>query len=243
MSSASPNALSGWPSGARFPADKKLKRLNAWVHREYLRLFERCFAEHWPEWPRWPAAVRDQVLRSVVTFINGMTAEHRDQPARLAGRARRSSSCGCSWSCCGAGPRSAASGTGRLTGAAMDFSLSDEQQLIVKTTRDFVRNELYPHEKEVEETGVLRAELQQRAQGQGHRGRPVRGQHADGGGRRRPGHGHLGAVREGARAIPTTRCITPASGVPRTSCWPARASSASATCCRPCAASESSAWR
>jgi acyl-CoA dehydrogenase len=43
----------------------------------------------------------------------------------------------------------------------MDFSLSDEQQLVVKTTRDFVRNELYPHEKEVEETGVLRAELHQ----------------------------------------------------------------------------------
>src|SRR5882757_1345318 len=42
----------------------------------------------------------------------------------------------------------------------MDFSLSDEQQLVIKTTRDFVRNELYPHEKEVEETGVLREDLQ-----------------------------------------------------------------------------------
>src|SRR5271167_3980313 len=42
----------------------------------------------------------------------------------------------------------------------MDFSLSDEQQLIVKTTREFVQNELYPHEKEVEETGVLREDLQ-----------------------------------------------------------------------------------
>jgi alkylation response protein AidB-like acyl-CoA dehydrogenase len=41
----------------------------------------------------------------------------------------------------------------------MDFSLSDEQQLIIKTTREFVENELYPHEKEVEETGVLRDEL------------------------------------------------------------------------------------
>ena len=41
----------------------------------------------------------------------------------------------------------------------MDFSLSDEQQLIIKTTRDFVQNELYPHEKEVEDTGVLRDEL------------------------------------------------------------------------------------
>jgi TetR/AcrR family transcriptional repressor of bet genes len=66
-------------------ADKKLKRLNAWVHREYMRLFARCFAEHWPEWPAWPPAIRDQVLRSVVTFMNGLTASAvtspRDWPA------------------------------------------------------------------------------------------------------------------------------------------------------------------
>jgi TetR/AcrR family transcriptional regulator, transcriptional repressor of bet genes len=66
-------------------ADKKLKRLNQWVHREYLRLYERCFAEHWPEWQHWPASVRDQVLRSLVTFINGLTAgavtSPRDWPA------------------------------------------------------------------------------------------------------------------------------------------------------------------
>jgi len=42
----------------------------------------------------------------------------------------------------------------------MDFSLSDEQQLIVTATREFVQNELYPHEQEVEATGVLRADLQ-----------------------------------------------------------------------------------
>ena len=41
----------------------------------------------------------------------------------------------------------------------MDFSLTDEQQLIVKSTREFVENELYPHENEVEESGVLREEL------------------------------------------------------------------------------------
>ena len=66
-------------------ADKKLRRLNAWVHREYLRLYERCFAEHWPEWKLWPPVVRDQVLRSVVTSINGLTAgavtSPRDWPA------------------------------------------------------------------------------------------------------------------------------------------------------------------
>jgi AcrR family transcriptional regulator len=55
-------------------ADKQLKRINAWVHREYMRLFERCLAQSWPEWPNWSATVRDQVLRSVVTFINGITA-------------------------------------------------------------------------------------------------------------------------------------------------------------------------
>ena len=66
-------------------ADKKLKQLNVWVHREYMRLFARCFAEYWPEWAAWPPSVRDQVLRSVVTFMNGLTASAvtspRDWPA------------------------------------------------------------------------------------------------------------------------------------------------------------------
>jgi TetR/AcrR family transcriptional repressor of bet genes len=66
-------------------ADSKLKRLNAWVHREYMRLFARCFAEYWPEWQTRPPAVRDQVLRSVVTCMNGLTAgavtSARDWPA------------------------------------------------------------------------------------------------------------------------------------------------------------------
>ncbi|HTT02952.1 MAG TPA: acyl-CoA dehydrogenase family protein [Steroidobacteraceae bacterium] len=41
----------------------------------------------------------------------------------------------------------------------MEFALSEEQQLIIKTTRDFVQRELYPHEREVEETGTVRKEL------------------------------------------------------------------------------------
>src|SRR6266478_261839 len=41
----------------------------------------------------------------------------------------------------------------------MDFALTEEQQMIVKATRDFVRAELIPHEKEIEATGVLRPEL------------------------------------------------------------------------------------
>jgi TetR/AcrR family transcriptional repressor of bet genes len=68
-------------------ADKKLKQLNVWVHREYMRLFARCFAEYWREWPAWPPSVRDQVLRSVVTFMNGLTASAvtspRDWPAAM----------------------------------------------------------------------------------------------------------------------------------------------------------------
>jgi TetR/AcrR family transcriptional regulator, transcriptional repressor of bet genes len=55
-------------------ADKRLKRINTWVHREYLRLFERCLAQCWRGWTTWPAQVREQVLQSVVTFINGLTA-------------------------------------------------------------------------------------------------------------------------------------------------------------------------
>jgi alkylation response protein AidB-like acyl-CoA dehydrogenase len=41
----------------------------------------------------------------------------------------------------------------------MDFALTDEQRMIVETTRAFVEAELYPHEQEVERTGVLRPEL------------------------------------------------------------------------------------
>jgi acyl-CoA dehydrogenase len=41
----------------------------------------------------------------------------------------------------------------------VDFRLSEEQELIIKTTREFVRHELVPHEREVEESGVLPDEL------------------------------------------------------------------------------------
>jgi acyl-CoA dehydrogenase len=41
----------------------------------------------------------------------------------------------------------------------MEFSLTDEQRMIIKTTRDFVSHELMPHEREVEETGVLAPQL------------------------------------------------------------------------------------
>lgn len=68
-------------------ADPRLKRLNAWVHREYRKLFERCLAEQWPESKRWRPAVRQQVLRSLITFINGVTtsavSSPRDWPSRV----------------------------------------------------------------------------------------------------------------------------------------------------------------
>jgi acyl-CoA dehydrogenase len=49
----------------------------------------------------------------------------------------------------------------------MDFAVTHEQQLIIETTRAFAENELYPHEGEVERTGILDPdlvrELQQKA--------------------------------------------------------------------------------
>lgn len=41
----------------------------------------------------------------------------------------------------------------------MDFGLTDEQRSIVEVTRAFVERELYPHEEEVERTGVVRPDL------------------------------------------------------------------------------------
>ena len=41
----------------------------------------------------------------------------------------------------------------------MNFALTEEQQLIVDTTRAFVENELYPHEAEVERSGRLELDL------------------------------------------------------------------------------------
>jgi hypothetical protein len=63
------------------PADRRLRRINAWVHREYVRLFERCLATRWPEWAGWPAALRHEVLGGVTTFVNGLTASWFSSPA------------------------------------------------------------------------------------------------------------------------------------------------------------------
>jgi acyl-CoA dehydrogenase len=47
----------------------------------------------------------------------------------------------------------------------MHFALTEEQRLIIDTTRAFVENELYPHEAEVERTGHLRPDLVKEIQG------------------------------------------------------------------------------
>jgi acyl-CoA dehydrogenase len=44
----------------------------------------------------------------------------------------------------------------------MDFSLTDEQRSIVEVTRAFVERELFPHEEQVERTGVVAPELVER---------------------------------------------------------------------------------
>ena len=62
-------------------ADKKLNRNNAWVHREYMRLYERCLSQGWDIWPQLSTATREQVLGSVVAFINGLTASAIPNPS------------------------------------------------------------------------------------------------------------------------------------------------------------------
>ncbi len=54
--------------------DRSAKQLNAWVHKEYARVFERCIAAHWRQWQRWSPGLRADVLASLMTFINGLTS-------------------------------------------------------------------------------------------------------------------------------------------------------------------------
>jgi AcrR family transcriptional regulator len=61
--------------------DGDARRLNAWVHREYAKLFRKCLATHWPQSAHWPQVLRDQVLLSIMTFINGLTASAVTSPA------------------------------------------------------------------------------------------------------------------------------------------------------------------
>ncbi len=100
-------------------ADQKLKRLNAWVHREYMRLFARCFAEHWPEWSGM-AADRARPGAALGGHLHQWPDRGRgDESARLAGAECRSSNWACNSSCCAAG-RSPGAQTLRLKSAVPD---------------------------------------------------------------------------------------------------------------------------
>ena len=43
----------------------------------------------------------------------------------------------------------------------MNFGLTQEQDMIVSTVRDFVENEIYPHEAEVDRTGKVDPDVAQ----------------------------------------------------------------------------------
>ena len=124
----------------------------------------------------------------------------------------------------------------------MEFSLTEEQQLIVKTTRDFVRQELVPHEQEVEETGSLRAELLRELKAKAiAAGLYAANMPAEVGGAGLDPVTWVLYEKELGRTSYALHYVLRRRGPP-TSCSPARASSASATCCRRCAASASNAW-
>jgi AcrR family transcriptional regulator len=61
--------------------DAEARRLNAWVHREYAKLFRKALATHWPQSAHWPPALRSQVLLSITTHINGLTASAVTSPS------------------------------------------------------------------------------------------------------------------------------------------------------------------
>ena len=88
------------------PADKKLRRLNAWVHREYMRLYGRCFARALAGIVR---AGRSPLARpgaQVRGDVHQWPDGERGHESRAIGRPRRRSrSCGCSSICCARGPR------------------------------------------------------------------------------------------------------------------------------------------
>ena len=171
------------------------------------------------------------------------------QSARLAGAAADRAAWICSSSCCAGGPNRGACATqaqrgqAHKEGSAMDFSLNDEQQTD-RQDHPRLRAERTVSAREGSR-GDRRAARRSapRTEGQGDRCRTVRRQHAGRGRAARDWTPSAGCCTRRNSAAPITRCIGPAWAGPRTSCWPAKASSASATCCRRCAATGPSAWR
>ena len=88
----------------------------------------------------------------------------------------------------------------------MDFALTEEQRMIVKTTRDFVENELFPHEAEVERTGELRKDLRDELKAKAiEAGLYAANMPAEAGGAGLD-TADLGASMSASSAAPTTRC-------------------------------------
>ncbi len=124
----------------------------------------------------------------------------------------------------------------------MNFGLTEEQELVVRTVREFVERELYPLKREVERTGEvpreIAREIQRKVLDLGFYAPNIPAEFGGGG---------LDYVtfalleRELGR---TSMALNHLVGIARrTSCAPAMPSSASAICCPACAANASTRWR
>ena len=122
------------------------------------------------------------------------------------------------------------------------FAMTDEQRSIVDVTRAFVERELYPHEEEVERSGVLRrelaAELRRKALAAGLYAANMP---EEVGGAALTLSPWCCSRRSWAR--PATPCTTRQQHVRRTSCWLGLLSNGSATCSRASGVSASNALR
>ena len=92
------------------PADKRLKRSTPGCTRSTCGCSSAASRAGWPEWSRWPRTIREQTLRSLMTFINGITAStvasRADWPAeRQIGQLRLQLELLHGWAVSGAGRR------------------------------------------------------------------------------------------------------------------------------------------
>ncbi|MER9204029.1 TetR/AcrR family transcriptional regulator [Mesorhizobium sp. M0933] len=55
-------------------ADPEFRKLNATLHREGRNIFAHVIRSGWPESEEWPMDIFESALRSIVTFIFGLTA-------------------------------------------------------------------------------------------------------------------------------------------------------------------------
>ena len=110
----------------------------------------------------------------------------------------------------------------------MHFGLTDEQTMIIETTRAFVEAELYPLEAAVERSGHLPLEIirevQKKAMAAGLYAANMPEEVGGAGLDTCPG-----CCTSASLAVRITRCTGPAWRGPRTSCWRAHRTSASGT--------------